>query len=148
MDTNQLADVANRFVTGLPEEVAENLDDVELLVCDSPEHAASELELLFRDEGPDSPDTKVPADCKGLFIGDPMETEDGEGSEDEPDDVYLPEGVIVLCASTIKDAEEATLVLMHEMGHALGMSEDEVKSLGLGVEEAKANVPTPAPNNP
>ena len=60
------------------------------------------------------------------------ETDDNDNSEEEV--VYYPEGFIVLLSPNVESPEEGALVLMHEIGHALGMSEEEVKQFGLGVE--------------
>ncbi len=135
MQVDQLAEIANRFVSNIPVEVTNELRDVDLLICENPEHARKEIADEIID--PD-PDQSIAEDCKGMFVGDPMEVEESEESE-ENEIVVLPEGVIVLVASNISTPEEAGLVLMHEMGHALGLDEEEVKQLGLGVE-GKANV--------
>lgn len=143
MEKAPLAELAVKFLAGFPTEITEDLTKVELLVCEDPAEANAEINHLY-EKGED-----FAADAKGAYVGDPMVLEESTDSE-EDEIVYEPEGHIVLIASNIKDADELALVLMHEMGHALGMDEDEVKALGLGVQEAKekaTNEPTASPDN-
>lgn len=131
MNAEQLSVFIGQFAAGLPREIGRQLEDVEMIVCDTPEIATAELnELLDTEDG--QPIDPVPADCKGIFVGEQLERED-EDEESEHETVSLPNGVICIVASNIKDGDEAVLVCLHEIGHALGMDEDEVKALGLGV---------------
>lgn len=134
MYAEQLADVITNFAQGFPREIGKQLIDVEIMVFATPELATEELgEILDTDDG--KPIDPIPADCKGAFIGEQMESED-EDEESELETVALPNGVIALIASNISDANEAIVILLHELGHALGMDEEEVKALGLGVSPA------------
>jgi predicted Zn-dependent protease with MMP-like domain len=64
----------------------------------------------------------IPEDFRALFLGDAIEddAEDAEAS-----------GVIVLNAAKLITAEDVSLTLLHEVGHALGFDEYEVAALGL-----------------
>jgi predicted Zn-dependent protease with MMP-like domain len=138
MDLNELTDFTTRFATGLPRQIGKQLADVEILVSSDPQTATTELSAILTTED-GQPIDAIPGDCKGCFIGSPMEqdeTDDEEGDEFET--VELPNGVILLVASNIPNTDEAVLVLLHEIGHALGMDEDEVKELGLGVSPSGA----------
>lgn len=134
MDVEQLANFVADFAGGFPREIGKQLEDVEIIVCPDVKTAHEELSEII-EVAPGDRIEEVPDDCKGVFIGEPMEVEDGDG-EDEHETVTLPNGAIALIASNIKDPEEATLVLLHEIGHALGMDEEEVKALGLGVQSS------------
>jgi predicted Zn-dependent protease with MMP-like domain len=140
VETEKLANFVALFAQGLPREIGKQLEDVEMIVCETPEIATVELnELLDTEDG--QPVDPVPADCKGIFVGEQLERED-EDEESEHETVSLPNGVICIIASNIKDGDEAVLVCLHEIGHALGMDEDEVKALGLGVSPQKTGAST------
>jgi predicted Zn-dependent protease with MMP-like domain len=93
-------------------EVVEGIDDEAIYEC----LAEEELEL----------DEEIAADARGLYVGTIPEP-----SDDETDDAEPPKGLILLFASNITDADMVKLTLAHEIGHALGMSEDEVEGLNL-----------------
>jgi predicted Zn-dependent protease with MMP-like domain len=132
MNAEQLSVFVGQFAAGLPREIGKQLEDVELIVCETPEIATQELNELLDTED-DAPAVEaIPVDCKGIFVGEPLEREDDD-EESEHETVSLPNGVIAIIACNIKDGDEAVLVCLHEIGHALGMDEEEVKALGLGV---------------
>src|SRR5262245_59597283 len=131
MDIAKLTEVVSQFVRSCPKKVAERMQDVEILICHDVAHAQKEMEEEFEEV------EQIPADCKGVFGGD-------EGIEDDDEDSggtieTDPAGIICLIASNISNEKEAALVLMHEMGHALGLDEEDVKALGLGVGEGAPN---------
>src|SRR5215831_14816986 len=71
------------------------------------------------------PDGKhIPSDARGVYIGTQL-----EGEEQETTDAKHPVGVILLYAGNIADEAEAMDVFLHEIGHALGLNEDEVAQL-------------------
>ena len=146
MQRDEITAVIQALVDRMPESVMEALGDVEMVVCDSADDAALEMKKELRDEFNAN---EIPADCKGVFLGNAVEIEESDESEDE-EVVLTAEGFIVLVAANIKDADEAALVLLHEIGHALDMDEQSVRDLGLGVRtepptEEKTNVPTEPP---
>jgi len=100
--------VAERVWGELADEVAAMLAEVELAVVDDP------------DEIPDG----APDDVRGCFVG----TQQSDGGEGFP---TTAKGTVYLVASRIHDGDEVEATLLHELGHALGMDEDEVKELGL-----------------
>lgn len=146
MELSALDDVIHGLMKGFPTEVIDSLEEVEVLVCDNPADATRALltdarELAAEEKremtAEEVAELTVPADCKGMFFGDPMEkTDDSDPGADESDVVYDPEGYIIFCASNIADTDTAVLVFLHEVGHALGLGEDEVKELGLAVSQA------------
>jgi predicted Zn-dependent protease with MMP-like domain len=64
----------------------------------------------------------IPGDFRGMFLGDPIDPDDEESQAS---------GVIVLNAAKLLTAEDVSLTLLHEVGHALGFDEYEVALLGL-----------------
>lgn len=126
--------VCGQFIDGLPAQVQGALEDVEVIIADSPAIARVALNEALKEKNFDTDEfdkEPIPDDCKGLFVGVPTEVEESDESEEE-EVVFYPEGFIVLCLSNLESVDEASVVLMHEIGHALGMDEDEVKNLGLG----------------
>lgn len=132
MDTEILVAFVSEFAGGMPREIGKQLEDVEIIVAPTPEIGTQELnEIIETDDGKEL--EPLPADCKGAFIGEQMEVEEDADGEGEFETASLPNGAIVLIAGNIANTEEAALVLLHEIGHALGMDEEGVKALGLGV---------------
>lgn len=129
MEIGRLTEVVSKGMSELPKPLRVTLESVEVLICKDIKQATEELRQDFEEFDP------LPADCKGVYVGDPLETED----EDDGSEVQtLPDGVIILVADNIIDEKEAAIVLMHEIGHALDMTEEEVGALGLGVEPTSA----------
>lgn len=121
---------ARLFAEELPAVVAEDLDDVEVIICATRDAALKRLNEVF--EGEPLTETEIPVDCKGIFIGDAAHRVESEETEQE-EVLELASGFVVLICDQIENIEACKLVLLHEFGHALGLDEDEVNSLGLGV---------------
>ncbi len=138
MQLEALIAVVTKFNHDLPRPIKKDLIDVELMVAPTVEAARATLADLLGQETRDNPEgatgEEIPSDCKGLFLGEAMEheDEDGEGDNTDTETVSLPEGFIILVASNLADEKEAALVLLHEVGHALGLDEAGVAALGLG----------------
>ena len=78
---------------------------------------------------------KIPQNFRAVFMGIPLQTRADEYDPDAADSDAEPparvRGAIVLNASLLRDQEDVMYTLLHEIGHALGYSEDEVAALGL-----------------
>lgn len=135
--------IVTEFCETLPRPVAKDLEDVEILVCETRAHALTRLSQLI--EGDPVTDEEFPLDTKGAFIGDPASREESDETEEE-EIVELASGFVVLNVENIATEDECRLVLLHEFGHALGLDEEEVAALGLGVEETQPNEQTPVSN--
>lgn len=140
MNVDELEVMAQKFMSGLPGPVIEALTDVELVIVDEPSKAVA---MLQEEIGDEFKAEDMPGDCKGVFVGSPTEIEESDESEEE-EIVYYPEGFVVLCANNIESEKEGLMVLMHEVGHALGMDEEEVAKLGLGVPGSEPGQVPPA----
>lgn len=114
------------LISGLPAEVLTTLSKVDVQIYADPSEAANALK------------TAIPNDAKGVFIGQPVEFADPDEEQDQDSfTIAAPaEGVIALISGNLQKREEVPIVLLHEIGHALDMDEDEVKALGLSVSEA------------
>lgn len=116
--------IVNAACEQLPEHVQESLEDVEVIVA-----AHHRDEVLPHAEAGDTP---FPEDFKGCYIGTTIEA-DAEDAEENPAIVEAkqPVGTIYLNAANLADQEEVHKALYHEIGHALGLSEEDVTNLGL-----------------
>lgn len=151
MELDTLGTLVEAFMAELPEQVANALSDVDMVLAASPADATKTLLAEARDDAKEKGETlsrdeiaelTIREDAKGCFIGDPRElTSDADPGEEEPEVKYDAEGYIVMCASNIADKSEAMLVFLHEVGHALGLDEDEVKELGLAATTPKEGNP-------
>lgn len=88
--------------------------------------ALEDVEIAIIDTVADAPDLELDADARGCFFGYETTGDDDDDEEGEP-----PTGVIVLVASALADDEDVQKTLFHEVGHALGLSEEDVENLGL-----------------
>lgn len=125
MEATALVPVIQKLNNELPPHVRRDLGDVKVWACPGIDNAVEALKEHYPEE--DLPE--IPADTKGIFFGHPMEVEADDGDDDEI--VSVPEGVIILIAANIATLHDAAIVLLHEVGHALGMSEEDVDNLGL-----------------
>jgi predicted Zn-dependent protease with MMP-like domain len=112
MNIEHVQEVVLEIAEGTPEQVAEVLYDVQVLVTRNTEWWAGEL-------------TDIASDAKGVYLGTfPAETDDEVVIE-------RPRGMILLVADNIANKDECRQVFLHEIGHALGLDEHEVAALGL-----------------
>lgn len=115
--------IVDDVMDAIDEEIAEALADVTVYVVDGREDP--ELRTAIKAAGMER--AAVSRDFRGLYLGT---TARALSSDDEVPE--LPEGSIVLNCQALSDAAEVRDTLAHEMGHALGLSEEEVENLGLG----------------
>ena len=72
------------------------------------------------------PRWEFPRSFRGVFLGTPRDEYDEEGNGEEA------QGSIVLNAPNLETFDDLRDTLAHEIGHALGLTEEEVENLGLG----------------
>ncbi|MDA1267346.1 MAG: metallopeptidase family protein [Planctomycetota bacterium] len=89
--------------------------------------------MPFRDLIDDEHPEWVPPDLLGLFHGLTLEElSEGDGGE-LPSSIYLfQRNLERACVDREALAEEIRITLYHELGHFLGLDEDEVDAMGLG----------------
>jgi len=68
---------------------------------------------------------EFPRSFRGVFLGTPRDDYDEEGGGEA-------QGSIVINAPNMETLDDVRDTLAHEIGHALGLSEEEVENLGLG----------------
>ncbi len=111
-------------VNGLDDRFRPHLDEVTLLVEDLPSDA-----LLSEEDPPLDPEQLL-----GLFVGVPLGEPCNLGPGGElPPRIYLFKRNLERFASDEADLDEQIrMTLYHELGHYLGMDEDELEKLGYG----------------
>ena len=126
MENTEVQQACQLLMQGVPEQVLDLMSGVQLFICQTPAEAAEKFK------------TAIPNDCKGVFLGEPVQFDDPDGEQEEAEMVITApaNGVIAVIAGNLQGREEVVAVLLHEMGHALDMSEEEVEQLGLGVQQA------------
>jgi predicted Zn-dependent protease with MMP-like domain len=103
----------NRVLDELTDETNEALDGVEFAIFDGP-------------ADPDVRHLNLPADVEGVYEGiasHPLNPSDPDG------DWNPPIGTVWLNGRALTDADTARAVIVHEIGHALGMDEEEVDAM-------------------
>lgn len=121
-DVQQLVDTA---LDELPEDIYEALADVEILVAES--RADTEvLRAAVTISGEER--AVIPQNFRGVFLGVAL----SDADDDEAPEPETCTGAIVLNAAMMKTGEDVIFTFFHEIGHALGLDEDEVAALGLG----------------
>jgi predicted Zn-dependent protease with MMP-like domain len=123
MTKAEVESIVDDVMDAIPAEIGDALADVAVFVVagrDDPE-----LKEAIRHADMDR--ASVRRDFRGLYLGTVARPLD---SGDEVP--QLPEGAIVINCQTVANAEDVRDTLAHEMGHALGLTEEEVENLGLG----------------
>ncbi len=105
----------------LPPELLRSIENLGILVEDWP--SRDQLEDLEADD---------PHGLFGLYSGVPLPERDG-GQPPLPDTITLFQRPIEnVCSARNEVIEEIRVTLLHEVGHYLGMSEDDLDRLGYG----------------
>ena len=113
--------LVQRAFRDLPMGIQQALDNVAILVEDWPE--VDELEMA----GPEGREGLL-----GLYTGVPLSEREG-GDPSLPDTITLFQRPLESeCTSRDELTQEIKTTLRHEVGHYLGMSEEELERLGYG----------------
>lgn len=115
MTVDDISTIVETAIADLPEEVQQGIDQVLIVVAEN--HIDPVL----------PPETGFPADFKGCYIGTVIEGQDDDDTFTDP-----PIGTIYLNAANLKTQDDVLKALHHEIGHVLGLSEEEVENLGMG----------------
>jgi predicted Zn-dependent protease with MMP-like domain len=115
--------IVDQVMDAIPAEIAEALADVRVFVVDG----RGDPELREAIRYAELERASVRRDFRGLYLGTTARALDA--GDELP---QLPEGSIVINCQAVGSVEDVRDTLGHEMGHALGLSEEEVENLGLG----------------
>jgi predicted Zn-dependent protease with MMP-like domain len=114
--------LVEQAVATLPPSVLERLDNVEIVVEDRPTREALEA------AGIDPPETLF-----GLYTGTPLTERGTWYGMVLPDKITLYQRPIEQACRTRRQVrDEIRTTLMHEIGHFLGLSEEELHEAGYG----------------
>jgi predicted Zn-dependent protease with MMP-like domain len=113
--------LVEQAVAELPVRVRDKLDEVPVLVQDLPSAA-----MLTEDEPPLTPD------LLGLFVGHHIFAESSSRPAPTPGAIFLfRRNLLRACADREELAQEVRITVRHEVGHLLGLDEDELEDWGL-----------------
>lgn len=115
--------VVERAVASLPAKVRSALERTRLVREPMP----------FRElVDPEEPQA-TPPDVLGLFVGDTLHELAEDASAQLPPTIYLFQRNLERIAADEEELrEQIAITLFHEVGHLLGLDEDEVDAMGLG----------------
>ena len=106
----------------LPEAVREHLRELPVMVEALPERA-----LLTAEEPP------LPPDILGLFVGRHLMDRRHDDVPDAPGAIYLyRRNLLRVCRDRAELGREIRVTVQHEVGHYLGLDEDDLDRWGLG----------------
>ena len=118
IDEDQFAKVIEEAMAELPEVVRGALKNLDVIVEDLPDVA-----VLMKSDPPLSPS------AVGLFDPEPLALNAGPG---QPVRIFLyRKNLEVTCATEDEMVDEIGVTLLHEIGHHLGLDEDDLDSRGL-----------------
>jgi predicted Zn-dependent protease with MMP-like domain len=113
--------MVEKSVRELPERVRQELEEVPVLVQPLPDR-----ELLTGDHPP------LPPDILGLFVGRHLMERSHNDPPAAPGAIYLfRKNLLRACADKEELAKEIRTTVQHEVGHLLGLDEDDLEEWGL-----------------
>ena len=119
MTNREFVRLVRQAYRAMPSEVLRALDNVDVTVEEWP--GPDDLELI------DGEGTLF-----GLYSGVPMTEREGGGLMFPDRIVIYRQPILRSCSNRIEAEQEIKVTLWHEIGHYLGMSEDDLHRLGYG----------------
>ncbi len=121
LDEDELDGVVHDAIEPLPPRIKRALDDVAILVEEYPSE-----ELLKESDPP------LPPDLLGLFTGTSFAERTSTSSGVQPGTIHVfRRNIEHFGGARAEVVDELRVTLLHEIGHALGMDEEELHALGL-----------------
>ena len=114
--------LVEKAIADLPDKVREKLDELPVLVQPLPS-----TEMLTEADPPLSPD------LLGLFVGRHIFSQSHTAVPGAPGAIFLfRKNLLRACADADELAREIRVTVQHEVGHLMGLDEDELEDWGLG----------------
>ena len=121
LDATEFDQLVQRSVKELPEPIKAKLEEIPVLVQDLPDAA-----MLTEDEPPLTPD------LLGLFVGRHIFDEGSGTIPAAPGAIFLfRRNLLRACADREELEREVRITVQHEVGHLLGLDEDDLDEWGL-----------------
>jgi predicted Zn-dependent protease with MMP-like domain len=121
VDEAEFDALVEKSLLELPAEVRKHLDEMPVVVEDLPTRA-----VLLAEQPPISPDVL------GLFVGRDLMTRTHSDLPSSPGAIYLfRRNLLRVCADREELAREVRITVQHEVGHLLGLDEDDLDRWGL-----------------
>lgn len=121
LDDEAFDRLVEKSLTELPAEVRKHLDEIPVWV-----EAIPRVDLLRAADPPLSPD------LLGLFVGRDLMTRGHDDVPSSPGAIYLfRRNLLRACADEEELAREVRITVQHEVGHLLGLDEDDLERWGL-----------------
>lgn len=121
LDDEAFDRLVEKSLTELPAEVRKHLDEIPVWV-----EAIPRVDLLTAADPPLSPD------LLGLFVGRDLMSRGHDDVPNSPGAIYLfRRNLLRACADEEELAREVRITVQHEVGHLLGLDEDDLERWGL-----------------
>ena len=121
LSEEEFESVVTEALDGLPDEFAELLENVAVVVEEEP---SEEVISSFEDDDPDDPHR---GEIFGLYQGIPLTERDSFYGAVLPDRISLYRGPLLRhCRSRREAIDEITKTVLHELGHYFGMEEEDM----------------------
>ena len=140
MSRRRFEALVRRAYAGLPAAVVARLDNLDIIVQDAPgpeSEGAMDDAAHSAGQGHGAAHSAGAGDGNGggllgLYVGVPLTERYGDGPA-MPDCIYIyRRPILAMCGTTAEAAAEIRTTLWHEVGHYLGMDEQDLERLGYG----------------
>ena len=121
MDSRRFEELVARAVESLPDELRERMENIDVVVADRP--SPQQLSRLSRSRG----ETLL-----GLYEGVPLTRRSGHYGLVPPDKITIFQRPIeAMCRTDARIIAEVRRVVLHEIAHHFGISDDRLQQLGM-----------------
>ena len=122
MSDSEFDGLVEKAIADLPDKIREKLDELPVLVQPLPSN-----EMLTEVDPPLSPDSL------GLFVGRHIFAQSHTAVPGAPGAIFLfRKNLLRACSDADELAREVRVTVQHEVGHLMGLDEDELEDWGLG----------------
>ena len=122
MDSRRFEELVARAVESLPDELRERMENIDVVVADRP--SSQQLSRLSRRRG----ETLL-----GLYEGVPLTRRSGHYGLVPPDKITIfQQPIEAMCRTDARIIAEVRRVVLHEIAHHFGISDDRLQQLGMG----------------